>query len=68
MRMIILMVGLAFQDGEVTSYDYHPEYAFDSVAGCVVAAGAENRKSGQHAYCTLEVFAPLTSPRPIARP
>jgi hypothetical protein len=66
--MIILMIGLAYQDDGVTHYDYQPEHAFDSVAGCVVAAGAENRKSGQHAYCTLEVFAPLTSPRPIARP
>lgn len=68
MRMIILMVGLAYQDGDTTRYDYQPVHAFESVAACLIAESIENRDPPQHAYCTLEVFAPETSPRPIARP
>jgi len=68
MRMIILMVGLAYQDDGVTTYDYHTAYAYETVADCLRAAEEAMETYGQHAYCTLEVFAPETSPRPVARP
>ena len=67
MRMIILMIGLAHQDDGVTTYDYRTAYAYETVKECTDRAEAENLVSDQHAYCTLEVFAPETSPRPIAR-
>ena len=67
--MIILMVGLAYQDGDVTKYEYHSAYAYETVDECVLQAIVTMKQtSDQHAYCALEVFAPETSPRPIARP
>jgi hypothetical protein len=52
----------------VTTYDYHTAYAYETVADCLRAAEEAMETYGQHAYCTLEVFAPETSPRPVARP
>lgn len=69
MRYIILMVGLAYQDDGVTNYEYHTAYAYETVEACETAAVVVMVQSpDQHAYCTLEVFAPETSPRPEARP
>lgn len=67
MRMIILMIGLAYQDDGMTTYEYRTAYAYETVKECTDAAEVMNQTAGQHAYCTLEVFAPETSSRPIAR-